>query len=378
MGNGLNYLGSAARTGPGACGDIEPSVEFYAMNNAIFMKEYAGYEGEYQEQKKLIYLHTDLGPVEMRSIVKKLDFDTITTLIQDMACRKEDFEHLPPTAYDLELFLIKASLKLEEKIEFYRRKNVNPGKYEGTFFSGKIYFHNTSNPDMIKKYSGALLEWNEKSFRKFVKSLDFKELSIALDDISSKDYFESVCLPMPNKKIHNKIIISSEYSSECYSFQEWGKQILMSCSPQHSADSSAFAQNSVNYVYSGSLSSQQILNIVKKLDFKEADILFKDWTRPPKSGQCFMPEPEQKKLILEYHKEDNEGKRIDVFDLRGWRNHLFFREYPQPNKLKVCTGEITSMLHPMHDKSLFKKLNLDELCALLNDVQEIHENDWKI
>lgn len=374
----LTYIGGAARTGPGACGDIEPSVEFYAMNNAIFMKEYAGYEEEHKEQKQLVYLQTDLSPVEMQSIVKKLDFETITTLIQDMARRKEEFERLPPTAYDLELFLIKAGSKLDKKIEFYRRKNNNPGKYDGKFYSNKIYFHNTSKPDRLKRYSGALLEWGEKSFKKFVQNLDFTELSAVLNDISSKDAFAPVGLPMFDKQIHEKISIFSEYSSACYSFQMWGKQIVMSYNPQKYNDSSVFAPNSANYVYSGSLSSKQLLQIVKKSDFKEAEILFNDWTRPPKSGQCFMPEPNQKKLILEYHKEDNKGRRIDIFDLRSWRNHLFFKEFPEPNTLKVCTGEITSMLHPMYKKSLFKKLSLDELCALLNDVQTIHESDWSI
>jgi len=177
--------------------------------------------------------------------------------------------------------------------------------------------------------------------------------------------------------IGNRVIIPSEHASFSYSFQEWGEQIVMSYNLQLPEDENTFAPNSINYVYAGNLSSEQFMQIANKLDFTEAKMLFNDWTLPPQSGECHIPEPNQEKLVLEYHKESSDGRRIDIFKQRSWRNRLFFREYPEPNKLKVCTGEITSLLHPMYNKNLFKKLNLDELCALLTDIQKIHKNEWK-
>jgi len=86
--------------------------------------------------------------------------------------------------------MIKSGAKKDEQIEFYRRKNPRPSKYVGDFFGQKIYFRNTNKLERIKKYSGTLLDWDEKHFKKFVKNLDFELLSAAMDDFASKPWTE--------------------------------------------------------------------------------------------------------------------------------------------------------------------------------------------
>lgn len=345
------YLAGAQRSGPGACGDIEPSYRFYEVHGQVLITDFGGCKemadtGPFSPDVATIPYRGKLSPGQIESIVRSLDFREVSGLVSDWT-REEKKVHKAPKKEDLTLIARKTGEAEEDFIEIYRAKHA-------------FFFRQGREPGSFRGYTGSLGDWEEKSLREVIDKLDCKQLSMLMDDIGDEGK-KRIDLPVLRKE-GSTFLARSDGAGSSHVFYKIGGQIMIISRP---GEPRLFKEHTTAYRYNGNLSPEDLARIVQRLGFKELRFLIRDWREPPQTWETSISEPREKIL---YTKKEENGKSIEFYKGDRWRDRIYFWEKPEPDRVQVYEGHLFDW-HWKEFDDVVEKLSIEDLSLLLNDIK---------